>query len=59
LGRPLSSPTAHWFLLVGRGRQYVMTSIARNGMRSTGGPMTDRGHTTKVRGYAREHKRSC
>ena len=32
LGRPLSSPTAHRFLLVGGGRQCVMTLITRIGI---------------------------
>src|SRR5215213_476159 len=34
LGVACSPPTAHWFLLVGRGRQCVVTSIIRIGMSS-------------------------
>src|SRR5215203_1704946 len=35
LGGACSPPTAHWFLLVGRGRQCVVTSIIRIGIRRT------------------------
>src|SRR5215213_3265856 len=37
LGGACSPPTAHWFLLVGRGRQCVVTSIIRIGIILAGG----------------------
>src|SRR5215213_3885794 len=36
LGGACSPPTAHWFLLVGRGRQCVVTSIIRIGITTMG-----------------------
>src|SRR5215208_1830306 len=41
LGGACSPPTAHWFLLVGRGRQCVVTSIIRIGMTSRRIPRPD------------------